>query len=151
MGWPDSADDLLAGPRGRRMRWSLVNPRARGLVLDGPCWLRVWHGGTADPAGLAAELAAGVAVSDLDAVRAATADVALLAPLAESVDAAAYWGGPDAEDEALAAAEVADALMPVAVAVSAARLRGGGPAPWHWTGSGTCSTWPAITKTTRRG
>ena len=68
MGWPASADDLLAGPRGRRMCWSVVNPRTRDLVLDGPCWLRVWHGGNADPAGLATELAAAVALTDLDAV-----------------------------------------------------------------------------------
>jgi hypothetical protein len=101
------------------MCWSLVNPRTRDLVLDGPCWLRVWHGDTADPAGLAAELAAGVALTDLDAVMGATAEIALLAPLAESVDAAMYWGGPDEEDEALTAPEVADALMPVAEAISA--------------------------------
>ena len=79
------------------MCWSLVNPRTRDLVLDGPCWLHVWDGGTADPAGLAGELAAGVALTDLDGVVAATAEVALLAPLAESVDAAMYWDGPDAD------------------------------------------------------
>jgi hypothetical protein len=129
MGWPGSADELLAGPRGRRMCWSLVNPRDRDLVLDGPCWLRVWHGGTADPAGLASELAAAVALTDLDAVVAATAGIALLAPLAESVDAATYWGGPDAEDEALAAPGVAAALMPVAEAVSAS------PAARWWASS----------------
>ncbi len=102
------------------MCWSLVNPRTRDLVTDGPCWLRVLYGGTADPAGLARELVAGVALTDLDAVLAATAEVALLAPLAESVDSAMYWQGPDGEDEALTAPEVADALMPVARAVSAA-------------------------------
>jgi hypothetical protein len=111
------------------MCWSLINPRTRDLVLDGPCWLRVWHGGTADHAGLASELAAAVALTDLDPVVAATAEVALLAPLAESIDAAMYWQGPDAEDEALTAPEVADALIPVAQAFSAS------PATRWWSSS----------------
>ena len=95
-------------------------PRTRDLVLDGPCWLRVRHGGKADPAGLASELAAAVALTDLDQIAAATAEIALLAPLAEAVDAAMYWQGPDAEDEALKAPEVAAGLVPVAQALSAA-------------------------------
>ena len=111
------------------MCWSVVNPRTRDLVLDGPCWLRVWHGETADPAGLAAELAAAVALTGLEAVVAETSEVALLAPLGESVDAAMYWQGSDAEDEALTAPEVADALMPVATAFSAS------PAARWWSGS----------------
>lgn len=102
------------------MCWSLVHARAGDPVLDGPCWSRVRFGGTADPAGLASELAAAVALTDLDRVVVAASEVALLAPLAESVDAAAYWGSADAEDEALTAPEVADALMPVARAFSAA-------------------------------
>ena len=121
MGWPDSADELLAGPRGRRLCWSLVNPRARDLVLDGSCWLRVGRGESAPAAGLATELAAAVARTDLESIAAATAEVALLVPLAESVDAAMYWQPQDAEDVALTAPEVADALMPVARAVSAAQ------------------------------
>lgn len=89
------------------------------------------HGGTADPAGLTIELAAAVALADLDRVVAAATDVALLAPLAESVDAAMYWQGPDAEDEALTVPEVADALMPVALAL------GGAPAGRWWSSSMT--------------
>ncbi len=110
------------------MCWSLVNPRARDLVLDGSCWLRVGRGESAPAAGLATELAAAVARTDLESIAAATAEVALLVPLAESVDAAMYWQPPDAEDVALTAPEVADALMPVARAVSAA------PAARWWSG-----------------
>jgi hypothetical protein len=121
MGWGDSAVDLLAGPRGRRMCWSLVNPRTGDPILDGPCWLRVWHGGgTAEPAGLASELAAAVALADLDQIAAETAEIRLLEALAESIDAARYWQGQDAEDQALEAPEVAAALMPVAQALGAA-------------------------------
>jgi len=88
--------------------------------MNGRDWLRVPHGGAADPAGLAGELAAAVALTDLDQIAAETTDITLLAPLAESIDAAMYWQGPDAEDEALADPEVAAALMPVARAVCAA-------------------------------
>jgi hypothetical protein len=112
------------------MCWSLVNPRTGDPVLDGPSWLRVWHGGgTADPAGLAAELAAGVALTDLDGIATATAEVALLEPLAESIDAAVYWGGPTAVEVALSAPGVADALWPVAQAFSTA------PAAQWWSSS----------------
>lgn len=103
------------------MCWSLVNPRTGDPVLDGPCWLRVWHGGgTAEAAGLASELAAAVALTDLDQVAAETTEIRLLEPLAESIAAAIYWGGQDAVDQALAAPEVAAALMPVAQALGAA-------------------------------
>ncbi|MGO9082992.1 MAG: hypothetical protein ACLQDY_28865 [Streptosporangiaceae bacterium] len=87
----------------------LAGPRGRDL-----CW-RVL------------ERAAGGA-ADLDAVAASTSELALLAPLADAVCAAMYWQEPDAGDRALAHAEVAAVLRPVADAVTAA------PAARWWPG-----------------
>lgn len=125
MGWPNDPDSLLTGPRGRRLCWSLVDSAVGpAKARTGPGWKQVRLGlPGVERTELAAELAAAIAQTDLGTI-AGMSDVALLAPLAESVDAAMYWQAPDAVDQALAHAEVAEALRPVAHAVigaSAAR------------------------------
>src|SRR5262249_41890700 len=55
-------------------------------------------------------------------------DVALLAAVADSVDTAMYWQPPDAVDQALAHADVAAALRPVAQAAT------GAPGARWWSG-----------------
>jgi len=114
MSWPDSAE-LLAGPRGRRLCWSLVAP-------DGhPGWDRVRDGASAgDLTGLTGEVAACVARTDLGAIAASTGELALLPALAEPVATAMYWQEPDDEDRVLAAGPVREALLPVAEVVAAA-------------------------------
>jgi hypothetical protein len=60
MEWP-RAEDLLAGPRGRRLCWSLLEPG------DYPGWDLVWDGAhRGNLTGLTDELAACVARTDLD-------------------------------------------------------------------------------------
>ena len=89
MGWPD-AGDLLAGPRGRRLCWSLLD-------LGGyPGWTRVWAGAhPGDLTSLLGELDDCVARTDLDATVTQASELALLAALAEPVGRAAYWQEPD--------------------------------------------------------
>jgi hypothetical protein len=114
MGWPD-AESLLAGPRGRQVCWSLLDPG------DCPEWSRVWHGaGSGDLTSLLDDLAVCVARTDLDATVTHTGELALLAALVQPVEVAAYWQEPDDEDLALADRSVRDVLLPVAQAVTAA-------------------------------
>jgi hypothetical protein len=115
MSWPDAAKDLLTGPRGRRLCWSLLD-------ADGdPAWERVWDGAMAgNLAGLTGELAASVALTDLDAIAATADELVLLAALVQPVETAMYWQEPDDLDQALADPAVWEALLPVARAVTAA-------------------------------
>ncbi len=131
--WPEDAASLLAGPRGRRLCWALVG---RSGLPDrariGPAWDQVMRGDrlAAGPPALADELAVAVARGDWPAVVAGMSEVALAGPLAESVGWAMYWQPPDGVDRALAYPEVAQALRPVAHAVtgaSAARWWSAGP------------------------
>ncbi len=113
MSWP--AEDLLAGPRGRRLCWSLLD------TGDYPGWERVRRVAMAgDLSDLVGELAASVARTDLDAIAATADELALLPGLAESVVWAMYWQEPDAVDQALAGPAARDALIPVARAVTTA-------------------------------
>ena len=126
MEWPD-AENLLAGPRGRRLCWSLLDPG------DYPGWDRVWDGANAgDLTGLTDELAACVALTDLDSVVTHADELTLLAALAEPVETAMYWQEPDDEDLALADQTVRDALLPVSEAVTTAPA-----ASWWSTPAGT--------------
>src|ERR1035437_3787869 len=123
MEWPD-AENLLAGPRGRRLCWSLLDPG------DYPGWARVWDGAHAgDLTGLTDELAACVARTDLDSIVAHADELTLLAALVESVETAMYWQEPDDEDLALADQTVRDALLPVSQAVITAPAAGWWSAP----------------------
>jgi hypothetical protein len=114
VGWTD-ASDLLAGPRGRRLCWSLLAPG------DCPEWDRVRAGALAgDLNSLTNELAVCVARTDPGATVAQADGLTLLAVLAEPVAMAMYWQEPDDEDLALAGPAVRDALLPIAQAVTAA-------------------------------
>lgn len=114
MEWP-RAEDLLAGPRGRRLCWSLLNPG------DYPGWDLVWDGAhRGNLTGLTDELAACVARTDLDSTVVHAGPLTLLAALVEPVGTAMYWQEPDDDDYALSAREVRDALLPVAQAVTVA-------------------------------
>jgi hypothetical protein len=127
--WPADPGSLLTGARGRRMCWSLVESVGKPARPPiGPGWEQVQLGSPgAESVELAAELGTAVARADLDAV-AAMSDVALLAAVADSVDTAMYWQPPDAVDQALAHADVAAALRPVAEAVT------GAPGARWWSG-----------------
>jgi hypothetical protein len=114
MEWP-RAEDLLAGPRGRRLCWSLLEPG------DYPGWDLVWDGAhRGDLTGLTDELAACVGRTDLDSRVVHASQLTLLAALVEPVSTAMYWQEPDDEDHALSAPGVQDVLLPVAQAVTRA-------------------------------
>ena len=124
MDWPEDPDSLLAGPRGRRLCWALVDEIGGGLgkAWTGPAWGQLRRSGSpgGDRAALAAELAAVVGQADWAGVTAGMSDLALLARLAETVTWAMYWQPPDEVDQALAYPEVAETLRPVAHAVARA-------------------------------
>jgi hypothetical protein len=114
MKWP-RAEDLLAGPRGRRLCWSLLEPG------DYPGWDLVWDGAhRGNLTGLTDELAACVACTDLDSTVVHADQLTLLAALVEPVQTVMYWQEPDDDDYALSTREVRDALLPVAQAVTIA-------------------------------
>ena len=116
MGHPLTGEQLLAGPRGRRLCWSAI--RAAAIALPG--WWRRWQWAPeGTPAQLATELAGAIAASDLASL-AASDKAVLLELLAEADDTAMYWQAPDEMDEALAFPEVEDAMGPVAAALAAA-------------------------------
>jgi hypothetical protein len=111
----DAAAELLSGPRGRRLCWTLLGDG------DHPGWARVQRRALAgDLAGLTGELAACATLTDLTRISATTDELALLAALGETVDSARYWGPPDEEDLALSDPAVREALLPAAQAVAAA-------------------------------
>jgi hypothetical protein len=114
MTWPD-AEDVLAGPRGRHLCWSLLDPG------DCSAWDQARDGARAgDLSNLLDELAACVARTDLDATVTHADKPTLLAALVNPVDTAMYWQEPDDEDLALADPAVWDVLLPIAQAVTAA-------------------------------
>jgi len=122
-----TAEALLAGPRGRRLCWTLLwlgLDDAGRLSADWPlAWEAVTSG---DLSGRLGEFAAGVALADPAAL--AGNPVTVFEALGWTVDTAQYWGEPHAEDRALAAPAVREALRPIAVALLAA------PASQWWAG-----------------
>ena len=118
MVWPvtsPEASGLLAGPRGRRLCWSLLDPG------DCPEWVRVRDGAHAgDLTSLTDDLAVCVSRTNLDATVKHADELALVAALVEPVDMAAYWQEPGPEDQALTDLAVRDELLPIAEAVTAA-------------------------------
>jgi hypothetical protein len=111
----DAAAELLSGPRGRRLCWTLLDDS------DHPAWARVQRGVLGgDLAGLTGELAACVTRTDLTRISATTDELALLPALGEPVNLARYWGPADEQDRALSDPAVREVLLPVARAVTAA-------------------------------
>jgi hypothetical protein len=111
--WPEQADELLGGPRGRRTCFEVVSP-FRGddddQIESYPAWRDVCF------------TLAGAPVHGSDA------DGRLLLALAQATDSAMYWQPPDRVDDALADPSVSGALVPVARALTVAHA-----ARW-WTG-----------------
>jgi len=122
MSWPEAPHDLLAGPRGRRLCWTLAGVYGpQGLKAGVPGWREVMFGtGPASPDQLAAELRDVVAGRYLDAIATLTDESALLGPLTAAVNSAMYWQEPDDVDAVLADDAVSASLAPVAAAVTAA-------------------------------
>ncbi len=94
MSWPVPAGVLMTGPRGRYLCWSVL----WSAMADAPetqGWDRVWEAAHAgDLSGRAGDLAATVALADLDAL--AAADELVLVPvLADAAAMAMYWQEPD--------------------------------------------------------
>ncbi|SNS32319.1 hypothetical protein SAMN06893096_103216 [Geodermatophilus pulveris] len=112
------ADDLLSGPRGRRVCLEVV------LDAVGGDWRRlVWtrgSGGRYDPEQTRRSLAASIAALDLAAVRATARPDDWMPALLAAVDAARYWQEPGDEDRALAGPAMAAVLAPLAAAVARA-------------------------------
>lgn len=106
------ADELLAGPRGRRVCWELL-VRTGGWEWEEPPQ-------SAGAARLAEALGAAVARSDVGALAVAREPTSFLAGLADAVAWAMYWQEPDVRDWRLADPRVAEQLWPVAEAVSRA-------------------------------
>jgi hypothetical protein len=100
-------DDILDGPRGRRLCLSLVTSAEPSL------WTLTIHA-TRSPndTSLRTELARGIA--GFNAMNALT-DAALLQALADSTDRARYWQEPDEEDQLLEDPQLREALEPVAL------------------------------------
>ena len=110
---------LSAGPRGRRMCWSLL----RGQ-LTGPAWWRARSDGAHDDPGFAGELAAELT----EALRTTTtarlldddSERVLMTGLDEAVSSAMYWQPPDPVDQVLSEPRFAALLDPFISAVAAA-------------------------------
>jgi len=110
---------LLAGPRGRRLCWTLLWLGVTDDARRPDSWNRVWEAVTSgDVSGYLDELSACVTQADPAALAAGSATV--LKALGWIVRGAQYWQEPDAEDQALAPESVRAALRPVAAAIAAA-------------------------------
>jgi hypothetical protein len=107
VGWPDDANDLLLGPRGRRLCFELLHdsPGLLGWPMAVTSQL---------PSGLRAELEAAVAA----ALPSVGANV--FTGLVESVNWAMYWQEADETDRMLDHPLVAEILEPIARAVAQA-------------------------------
>jgi hypothetical protein len=122
MAWPAAPEELLAGPRGRRLCFELAGPHNDELLSEAcPGWTALRH----EPAGagsdqLAAELASLVSRADLNAIAASSDEAGLLEVVAAPVGDAMYWQPPEDWDLALAVPAMADVLGPVARAVTQA-------------------------------
>ena len=98
-------DDLLAGPRGRRVCWSLLEGASGRRRLADATDVEV--------------VTYALARADIRAIADADGPTAFLDALEEAVCAARYWQEPDDDDLWLAAREIGALLRPVVEAVSA--------------------------------
>jgi hypothetical protein len=114
-----TADELLAGPRGRLLCWAILWLGLADDAKDSPAWLLAWDGvNGGDLSGRVGALESVVALADPAALAADSCTV--LEALGWTVDAAGYWGEPGQEDQALASGAAAEALRPIAAALAAA-------------------------------
>jgi hypothetical protein len=110
---------LSAGPRGRRLCWSLLRER-----LVGPAWQRVWRDPAPAREELVAELAAALETADLAMVLGEHPEHGFLRALDDAVNSAMYWQPPDPVDQVLADPECVAVLEPFARAVARAPTGG---------------------------
>lgn len=109
-------EDLLVGPRGRRLCLSAA------IALDPAIWSMQPMFAT-PPASLEVQhaLAAAVAAVDPAPLAREVDELRMLEPLAVAVDMARYWQSPDEEDAMIATAELREALLPIGAALLSAR------------------------------
>jgi hypothetical protein len=108
-------EDLLDGPRGRRLCWIAVEQHAYARTGRGPFWDVI-----SEPEPMLTELRRVLRTTDLAEFSTITDDVALLNFVGESVATARYWQDPDEEDRALCHPDFITELQPVADAIAAA-------------------------------
>jgi hypothetical protein len=115
---------LLAGPRGRRLCWTALWLGLDAAGRQSAAWVPAWEAViSGDLTGRVDEFAAGVALADPATL--AGDEATVFEALGWTVKVAQYWGEPDAEDRALAAAEgVREVLRPIASAILAAPAAG---------------------------
>jgi hypothetical protein len=114
-----TAAALLAGPRGRRLCWTLLWLGVTDDARRPDSWPRVWAAvHSADLSGWLDEFAACVARADPAALAARQAMV--LESFAWTAAMARYWQEPDEQDQALAPAGAAEVLWPIAAAIAQA-------------------------------
>lgn len=108
-------EDLLAGPRGRRLCLSAA------IVLEPAIWsLQPMF--SAQPLGLEVRQALAAAIARVDPAQLAREpdELRMLEPLAAAVDMARYWQPPDEEDAITETAELREVLLPIAAALLSA-------------------------------
>jgi len=107
VGWLEEPNDLLAGPRGRRLCFELLPDSAGVLGWPMPVTSQL-------PSGLRADLEAAVAA----AVPSLATEGRSFAGLMEAVNWAMYWQEPDETDRVLEHPLVQEILEPIAQAVA---------------------------------
>lgn len=142
-----AAMDLLAGPRGRRLCWSVLW-LAMIDAPGAPAWERVWAAAYAGDLSAHAEDLAGLAPTAAAWLDGAAGDLALLPALGDAVEAAMYWQPPDEFDQALGSETARQALGPVARALADS------PATRWWADpvaldSQICVQWPGMADRSR--
>ena len=116
-----TADDLLAGPRGRGLCMAVAHRLSEDVW---PAWLQT----SQEPSsGNRRILLGAIAAADPTPVRSWTSPPTFLEPMRETVDNAMYWQPPHAQDLVLTDPEVIAALHPVADTIASA------PATAWWT------------------
>ena len=130
MSTEELVEQLLVGPRGRRLLSALVGEVTQAHGAQPWTWPVRGHdepGPLGEPVReqLRQRLEQAVTAVDLAAVAARDDPRQLLRPLADAVSSARYWQHPDTEDQALADPAVAERLRPLAQAVA-----GSGAAAW---------------------
>jgi hypothetical protein len=128
--WPEVADELLGGPRGRRACFEVVSPLRDDPpeIEPYPAWRDLCFTLAEAPADKLGRELTRLAEGAESAVGGSDADGRLLEALAQSTDSAMYWQPPDEIDDALAERSVSAALVPVARALTAV------PAVRWWSG-----------------
>jgi len=115
-----TVEALLAGPRGRRLCWTLLWLGLDDAARRSAAWPLAWEAvvRSGDLSRRLEEFTAVLALADPAALAGEEATVS--EALGWTVNTAQYWGEPDAEDRALAApAAVRAALRPIAGAILA--------------------------------